>query len=146
MTGRRTPHLPSQGAELGAAAPFYPKLGDLAADVAKGGRVGVVVLLPREGANTYHLRPPGGGDQWSAPADGTTLRPVPAKVTHATLTTRDAVYDHRAHQGSLAIRVHHDDGSSSDSALILTPADMERLSSQTERILAERERSLEGSP
>ncbi|MFH8475700.1 hypothetical protein [Streptomyces sp. NPDC018000] len=146
MTGRPTPHLPSQGAGLGTAAPFYPQLGDLAADTAKGGRVGVVVLLPRDGANTYHLRPPSGGEVWSTPADGTTLRPVPAKVTHATLLPRDAVYDQRASQGSLAIRVHHEDGSSSESVLILTSADMERLNAQTERILAKRERSLGDSP
>ncbi|WP_240957923.1 hypothetical protein [Streptomyces barkulensis] len=146
MSGRPTPHLPSQGAESGTAAPFYPRLGDLAADTARGGRVGVVVALPGEGAATYHLQPPGGGTPWSAPADASTLRPVPAKATHATLLVRDALYDHRARQGSMAILVHHEDGSSTEAVLVLTPPDMERLHSQTERILTERERSLGGAP
>src|SRR5687768_11239523 len=100
MAGRATPHLPSQGAELGTATPFYPRLGDLAHDTAHDGRIGVVVALPGTGAATYHPRPPGGGDEWSAPADGTTLRPVPAQVTHATPARRDVVYDHRAQQGA----------------------------------------------
>ncbi|MFF3273135.1 hypothetical protein ACFYWU_19740 [Streptomyces chrestomyceticus] len=146
MSGRPTPHLPSQGAELGTAAPFYPQLGDLAADTARDGRVGVVVALPGDGAATYHLRPPGGGAEWSAPADANTLRPVPAKTTHATLPVSDALYDHRAKQGSVPILVHHEDGYSSETVLILTPCDMERLHAQTGRILADRERSLGGTP
>ncbi|WP_434594268.1 hypothetical protein [Streptomyces sp. A5-4] len=89
MTGRASPHLPSQGAELplislqgaelGTAAPFYPRLGDLARDTAHGDEIGVVVALPGEGRRTYLLRPPGGGAEWSAPTDGT-LRPVPAQA------------------------------------------------------------------
>ncbi|GAB2583713.1 hypothetical protein GCM10027168_15640 [Streptomyces capparidis] len=145
MTGRPTPHLPSQGPELGTSAPFYPRLGDLAADAAKSGRVGVVVAVPGEGAATYHLRPPGGGAAWSAPADGSTLRPVPAKATHVTLLAQDAVYDHRARQASTPVRVHYEDGDSTDAALILTPADLERLHAQTERVLAQQDRSLGGT-
>ncbi|MEU1073191.1 MULTISPECIES: hypothetical protein [unclassified Streptomyces] len=139
MSGRPTPHLPSQGAELGTAAPFYPQLGELAADTAKDGRVGVVVTLPGAGAATYHLRPPGGGAQWSAPADASTLKPVPAKVTHATLLVTDAIYDRRAKQVSLAILVHHEDGGSSEATLILTPSDIEQLHARTGRILADHE-------
>jgi hypothetical protein len=147
MTGRATPHCPCQGAELGTAAPFSPQLGDLAADATRSGRVGVVVALPGEGAaTTYHLRPPGGGPAWSAPADGTTLRPVPARATHATLLPgRDAVYDHRAHQGSVPVEIHFDDGSTADGALILTAAEMERLYAQTDRLLQIRERALGGT-
>ncbi|MDT3396656.1 hypothetical protein RKE29_08380 [Streptomyces sp. B1866] len=147
MTGRPTPHIPSQGHGLSTATPFRPRLGDLAADSPKGGRVGVVVALPGQGVTTtYHLSPPGGGDHWSAPGDGSTLRPVPTTVTHATLVTRDAVYDRRARQGSLAILVHHEDGGSTESTLVLTPPDMERLHAQAARILVERERALGGSP
>ncbi|MEU1313404.1 hypothetical protein ABZ419_31545 [Streptomyces cinnamoneus] len=141
MSGRPTPHLPSQGAELGTAAPFSPQLGDLAADTAKDGRVGVVVTLPGEGGATYHLRPPGGGPEWSAPADASTLEPVPARPTHATLLVTDPVYDPRAKQGSVAILVHHEDGGRSEAALILTSADLERLHTQTGRMLGDSERS-----
>ncbi|MFJ2212943.1 hypothetical protein ACIQVO_27585 [Streptomyces sp. NPDC101062] len=148
MTGRATPHRPSQGTELGTAAPFVPQLGDLAADAARSGRVGVVVALPCEGsATTYHLRSPGGGPAWSAPADGTTLRPVPAMATHVTLLPgRDAVYDHRARQGSVSVEIHFDDGSTTDGALILTVAEMERLYAQTDRLLQVHERALGDAP
>ncbi|MEU8627137.1 hypothetical protein [Streptomyces sp. NPDC048669] len=147
MTQRRSPHLPSQGSELGTAAPFVPRLGDLATDSARQDRVGVVVALPGEGsATTYHLRPPGGGTQWSAPADGTTLRPVPVKATHATLLAgRDAVYDPRARQGSVPVEFHFDDGSTLNGALILTAAELERLYAQTSRLLDAHERALGGT-
>ncbi|WP_269855536.1 hypothetical protein [Streptomyces sp. RPT161] len=138
MTGRPTPHLPSQGAELGTVAPFIPQLGDLAADTAQGGRVGVVVAVPGAEAATYHLRPLGGGVEWSAPADGTTLRPVPAKATHATLTDHDAIWDHRAEQGALPILVHYEDGGTNEATLILTPNALESLHAQVGRILTER--------
>jgi hypothetical protein len=147
MTGRATPHRLCPEAELGTAAPFTPQLGDLAADVARSGRVGVVVALPGEdSATSYHLRPPGGGSAWSAPADGSTLRPVPARATHATLVAgRDAVYDHRARQGSVPVYIHFDDGSTIDEALILTSVEMERLYAQTDRLLKVRDRVLGGA-
>ncbi|WP_327235131.1 hypothetical protein OG349_15320 [Streptomyces sp. NBC_01317] len=59
------------------------------------------MTLPGVGAGTHHLRPPGGGDEWSAPADGTTLRPVPALATDVSPIQRDAVHDRRAEQGAL---------------------------------------------
>ncbi|WP_432059402.1 hypothetical protein [Streptomyces sp. S1] len=137
MTGRRTPPLSSQGAELRTTAPFAPRLGDLAADTARSGRVGVVVAVPGEGsATTYHLRPPGGGPAWSAPADGSTLFPVPAQVTHATFPAdRDAVYDSRARQSSVPVVFHFADGSTSEGALVLAPAELERLHAETGRLL-----------
>ncbi|MFI8515633.1 hypothetical protein ACIGHB_31350 [Streptomyces sp. NPDC085460] len=141
MTGRRSAHLPSQGPELGTAAPFFPQLGDLAADTTREGRVGVVVTLPGvDSATTYHLRPPGGGPAWSAPADGTTLRPVPVQATHITLLPgRDALYDPRARQGSVPVEIHFEDGSSREGALILTSAELERLYAQTSRLLTAHE-------
>ncbi|WP_411076294.1 hypothetical protein [Streptomyces sp. cmx-4-7] len=147
MTGRLLPHLPSQGAELGTAAPFLPQLGDLAADTARDGRVGVVVALPGEGsATTYHLRPPGGGPAWTAPADGTTLRPVPARATHATLMPgRDAIYDPRARQGSVPVEFHFEDGSTCEATLVLTSVELERLYAQTSRLLDAHENALDGT-
>ncbi|MFC7866342.1 hypothetical protein ACFU5B_21265 [Streptomyces murinus] len=143
MTGRSAPHVPPQGAELRTAVPFAPQLGDLAADTAHSGRVGVVVTLPGEdSATTYHLRPPGGGPTWSAPADGSTLRPVPAQVTHATpLPGQDAVYDPRTRQGSVPVVFHSEDGSTSEGTLVLTSAELERLYAQTGRLLVSHEKT-----
>ncbi|MFB8394242.1 hypothetical protein [Streptomyces yangpuensis] len=145
MTGRPTPHIPSQGGELGTAGPFYPRLGDLARDTAKDGRIGVVVTLPRVGASTYHLRPPGGGDEWSAPADGATLRPVPAQATYVAPMRRDAVYDHRAQQGALPVLVHYDDGVTAESVLVLTPDQVELYAIQFERLMAQRKQAQENA-
>ncbi|WEV26751.1 hypothetical protein OYE22_17260 [Streptomyces sp. 71268] len=95
---------------MGATAPFYPRLGDLARDTTRDGRIGVVVALPQSGTTTYHLRSARGGDEWSAPADGTTLEPVPAALTHVTAPPRDVVYDHRTEQGVMPVKVRYEDG------------------------------------
>ncbi|WP_240351528.1 hypothetical protein [Streptomyces olivoreticuli] len=142
MTGR--PAQPrSLGAELLAAAPFFPQLGDLAHDTARDGRIGVVVALPGQGAATYHLRPPGGGAEWSAPADGTTLRPVPAQATHVTPMKRDAVYDHHAQQGTVPVQIHYEDGGTSEALLVLTPDQMELYHYQVGRIIGLRGKARE---
>ncbi|MEU6463493.1 hypothetical protein [Streptomyces sp. NPDC046976] len=91
--------LPSVG--LGVGTAFRPRLGDLAIDLAKAGRTGVVVALPSDTSASYQLRPPGGGDDWRARSDGRTLRPVPVSVTHVTPLKRDPVYDHRARQAAV---------------------------------------------
>jgi hypothetical protein len=145
MTGRATPHLPFQSAELGTTAPFYPRLGNLARDTARGGRIGVVVALPGTGAATYHLRPPGGGDEWSAPADGTTLRPVPARVTHVAPAKRDVVYDPRAQQGAMPVVVHYEDGGTSEAVFVLAPGELELYAYQVGRIIELREKAREGT-
>ncbi|MFC9395016.1 hypothetical protein ACFTWS_17910 [Streptomyces sp. NPDC057027] len=143
MTGRPTPHIPSQGVELCTATPFVPRLGDLAAETAHSGRVGVVVTLPGEdSATTYHLRPPGGGPTWSAPADGSTLLPVPAQITHATpLPGQNAVYDPRTHQSSVPVMFHFADGSTCEGTLVLTSAELERLYAQTGHLLVSHEKA-----
>ncbi|MFI0780118.1 hypothetical protein [Streptomyces sp. NPDC021212] len=105
-----------------------------------------MVALPGEGAATYHLKPPGGGCEWAAPADGSTLRPVPAMVTHLTPIKRDAVYDHRARQGALPVRVHREDGSTSESVLILTPDEVELYHHQFARIIDQREKARGSRP
>ncbi len=129
---------------MGTAAPFFPRLGDLARDTAREGAIGVIVALPGVGAGTYHLRPPGGGDEWTAPADGTTLRPVPAQVTHVSALKRDVSYDHRAQQGGLPVLVHYEDGGTSESLLVLTPDQLELLGYQVGRILELRDKARGG--
>lgn len=75
MSGRRSTH-----ADVNDPAPTWtPRLGDLAQDLATG-LLGVVVEVPGEGVYSYHLRPPGGGEEWTAPRDGNTLGPAPSAL------------------------------------------------------------------
>jgi hypothetical protein len=139
MTDRTTKQLPARSADLIPGSPFHPRLGDLAVDLAKAGRVGVVVALPSDSSASYQLRPPGGGADWRARSDGATLRPMPVPVTHVTLMQRDAVYDARAQQAALAVTVHYEDGGTCESLLVLTPAQVELYHSQLGRMIKARE-------
>ncbi|MEU6721793.1 hypothetical protein ABZ897_61045 [Nonomuraea sp. NPDC046802] len=56
--------------------------------------------------------------EWSAPADGSTLRRVPSPISHATTNAR-LVFDDEAGHWTLAIQIHHEDGSSQDGFLIV---------------------------
>lgn len=128
-----------QSVELGAGTPFHPRLGDLALDLAKGGRIGVIVALPSDAAASYHLRLPGGGSDWRANSDGTTLRPVAVPVTHVTPQRQDAIYDQRAQQVAVPVTIHHEDGGTSESLLILTPAQVELYHLQFAHLIERRE-------
>ncbi|WP_432155516.1 hypothetical protein [Streptomyces sp. bgisy153] len=143
MAQRTAKQLPVRGAELGAGAPFHPRLGDLALDLAKGGRIGVVVALPSDSSASYQLRPPGGGEDWRANSDGTTLRPVPVPVTHATPMQRDVIYDHRAQQAALPMTVHYEDGGTCETLLILTPGQVEVYYAQLGKLIEARESARE---
>ncbi|MCI3932110.1 hypothetical protein [Streptomyces sp. AN091965] len=123
---------------MGTASPFLPRTGDLAADPGRGGRIGIITSLPSAECAHYRLRSPAGDEEWTAPADGTTLTPVPAKPTHATLATGpEPVYDRQASQASMPIVVHFEDGTTAEATAILTPAEMERLYAQAGRLLAD---------
>ncbi|MET8699152.1 hypothetical protein ABZW10_09815 [Kitasatospora sp. NPDC004723] len=76
MSGRRTAHEDAHD----PVSPWTPRLGDLAHDTATGA-VGVVVDVPGEGVYSYHLRPEDAGceKEWTAPKDGSTLRPAAAR-------------------------------------------------------------------
>ncbi|MFF4523464.1 hypothetical protein [Streptomyces bluensis] len=124
---------------MGTAAPFFPRLGDLARDGSRNA-IGVVTEMPGEGRNTYHLSPPGGGTPWSVPNDGATLRPVAPEVTAVTPQKRDVLYDHRAGQAALPVIVHHEDGTTTESLLVLDPAQLEQLHQQAGRALERRDR------
>lgn len=143
MTERTSKQLPVQGVELNAGAPFHPRLGDLALDLAKGGKIGVVVALPSDSSASYQLRPPGGGEDWRARSDGSTLRPVPVPATHVTPMRRDAIYDHRAQQAALPVTVHYEDGGACETLLVLTPAQVELYSLQFGQLIAARESARE---
>lgn len=143
MAEQTSKQLPTRGVALGAGAPFHPRLGDLALDLAKGGQVGIVVDLPSDSAKSYHLRLPGGGGDWRARADGTTLRPVAVPVTHVAPQRRDVVYDARAQQAALPVTVHHEDGGTSESVLILTPGQVELYHVQLEQLIERRKKARE---
>lgn len=125
MAERITKQLPEKTAGLVPGAAFQPRLGDLALDLAKGGRIGVVIALPSDISASYQLRPVQGGDDWRARSDGSTLRPVPVPVTHVTPVKRDAVYDHRAQQAAVPVTVHYEDGSVCETLLVLTAMQVE---------------------
>ncbi|MEV6329612.1 hypothetical protein [Streptomyces sp. NPDC051909] len=141
MAEQSSKQLPVSGVELGAGNPFHPRLGDLALDLAKDGQIGVVVALPSDTARSYLLRLPGGGGDWRASSDGTTLRPVAVPVTHVTPQRRDVVYDHRAQQAALPVTVHHADGGTSEALLILTPAEVEMYHLQLDQVIERREQA-----
>ncbi|MGA5729843.1 hypothetical protein ACPCI1_14470 [Streptomyces seoulensis] len=125
MAERITKQLPEKSAGLVPGAAFQPRLGDLALDLAKGGRIGVVIALPSDISASYQLRPVQGGDDWRARSDGSTLRPAPVPVTRVTPVKRDAVYDHRAQQAAVPVTVHYEDGSICETLLVLTTMQVE---------------------
>ncbi|KAA0943011.1 hypothetical protein FGF04_00920 [Streptomyces apricus] len=60
-------------------------------------------------------------------------------ITHATPVKRDVTYDHRAQQAALPIVLHHPDGGTEETILILTPGEVELYSIQLEQAIARRE-------
>ncbi|MET9429815.1 hypothetical protein [Streptomyces sp. NPDC003036] len=139
MAEQTSKQLPGRSVELSTGDSFQPRLGDLALDLARDGQIGVVVDLPSDNAKSYHLRLPGGGGDWRAKADGTTLRPVAVPITHVTPQRRDAIYDHRAQQAALPVTIHHADGGTSESLLVLSPAEVEMCHLQLDKIIEQRE-------
>ncbi|MQY14242.1 hypothetical protein SRB5_44040 [Streptomyces sp. RB5] len=98
-----------------------------------------MIALPGDTSASYQLRPPGGGDDWRARADGATLRLVPPRVSHVVPMRRDAEYDPRADQAALSAVVHFEDGSSSETVVILTAVQLEHWYAQIGRLLASRD-------
>jgi hypothetical protein len=129
--------------ELTAGTPFRPRLGDLASDLAADGKIGVIVALPSDSSASYQLRPPGGGTDWRAASDGSTLRPVPVPATHATPMRRDVIYDHRAQQAALLVNVHYEDGGACETLLVLTPAQVELYLIQLGQLIEARKEAQE---
>ncbi|MFE0149904.1 hypothetical protein ACFWY5_22325 [Nonomuraea sp. NPDC059007] len=113
----------------------WPQLGDLAVDSAKNNRIGVVVGLPGERGSewlTFHLQAPGGGEEWSAAADGSTLRQISSQISHAT-TKVQLNHDAEAGHWTLEIQLRYDDGSIHDGFLIVAENQAEELIRQFSR-------------
>lgn len=51
---------------------------------------------------------------------------------------RDVLYDPRAQQAALPIQVHYADGTTADTLLVLTPAQVELFRLQADRAIAQR--------
>ena len=78
---QRTLNEPAADTGLPQGSPWLPKRGDLAYDTATR-RTGVVIAIPKDtGADLHHLRPEGGGDDWTAHTRN--LAPPPATVPAA---------------------------------------------------------------
>ncbi|WP_431043343.1 hypothetical protein ACQUSR_16595 [Streptomyces sp. P1-3] len=71
------------------------------------------------------------------PAPGGTWSPV----THTTPLKRDVMYDHRAQQAALGIEMHHTDGRTTESVLVLTPDQVELYRIQLEQAIEKREKA-----
>lgn len=117
---------------------WEPALGGLAYDPNRR-TAGVVVGLSEEPVRIYHLRPLGPGTDWTVPASSPSgLRPLPEEITHVSPGGRDVIYDHRAHQAAIPVQLHHADGTASESALVLTPGQVELLHLQLEQAIDQR--------
>ncbi|MEC4015305.1 hypothetical protein [Streptomyces sp. H27-D2] len=68
--------------------------------------------------------------------DGSTM------IQHVTMLKRDVRYDHGAEQASLRVRVHFRDGRTTDTALLLDPAQMQVFAIQMERAIDARQDAL----
>ncbi|MEU1016878.1 MULTISPECIES: hypothetical protein [unclassified Streptomyces] len=66
-----------------------------------------------------------------------------ASVTYATPLKQDATYDHRAQQAALGIQLHHTDGRTTQSVLILTPDQVELYAIQLEHLITKRQQALD---
>ncbi|WP_149185102.1 hypothetical protein [Streptomyces sp. TRM49041] len=64
-----------------------------------------------------------------------------ASITHARPLKRDAAYDHRAEQAVLDIEIHHTDGRTVQSVLVLTPDQVELYAIQFEQLIVKREQA-----
>ena len=111
--------LPQNAAALPSGSAL-PRLGDLVLDHAAGHRVGVVIGLPDQTVKTYHLRTPGGGKDWRAKGDGSSLSLLHAPVTHATPRVGEVQVEGATGRLMLPLTLHHVDGGTSESVLLVT--------------------------
>ena len=93
MTEGHRPRTPQDRARHRAIADatsgWTPRRGDLVIDT-RDDSVGVVIALPEDTATfVYHLRPEGGGKEWSAPY--TALRPHSEATGDLGLTAAESV-------------------------------------------------------
>ncbi|MFF3545930.1 hypothetical protein [Streptomyces platensis] len=65
-------------------------------------------------------------------------------ISHITIDRRDIAYDSRAQQAALSVTVHHRDGSTEPSLLVMDPGQVELYAIQLDQGLAKRKSAQEG--
>ncbi|MGW3010923.1 hypothetical protein ACWC9R_19130 [Streptomyces sp. NPDC001219] len=66
-------------------------------------------------------------------------------ISHITIDQRDIAYDSRAQQAALSVTIHHRDGATEPSLLVMDPGQVELYAIQLDRAIAERKRTQEGA-
>ncbi|MFI1160596.1 hypothetical protein [Streptomyces sioyaensis] len=64
-------------------------------------------------------------------------------ISHVTIDQRDVTYDPRAEQAALPVTIHHRDGLTQRSVLVMDPGQMELYAIQLEQAIAKRKASRE---
>lgn len=65
--------------------------------------------------------------------------------SHITIDQRDISYDARAQQAALPVTIHHRDGGTEPSVLVMTPGQVELYAIQLERAMAMRKAAQEAT-
>ncbi|MEW9521297.1 hypothetical protein [Streptomyces tubercidicus] len=65
-------------------------------------------------------------------------------ISHITIDQRDITYDSRAQQAALSVTVHHRDGATEPSLLVMDPGQVELYAIQLDQAIARRKTAQEG--
>ncbi|MFI9076277.1 hypothetical protein ACIGW8_07200 [Streptomyces sioyaensis] len=66
-------------------------------------------------------------------------------TSHITIDQRDIAYDSRAQQAALPVTIHHRDGTTEPSVLVMDPGQVELYAIQLERAIAQRKAAQDGA-
>ncbi|GAA5613991.1 hypothetical protein [Streptomyces platensis] len=64
-------------------------------------------------------------------------------ISHVTINQRDIAYDARAQQAALSVTVHHRDGGTEPSLLVMDPGQVELYAIQLDQAIAKRKSAQE---
>ncbi|MEU8784324.1 hypothetical protein [Streptomyces sp. NPDC048637] len=64
-------------------------------------------------------------------------------ISHITIDQRDIAYDSRAQQAALSVTVHHRDGATEPSLLVMDPGQVELYAIQLDQAIAQRKSAQE---
>ncbi|MCX4635039.1 hypothetical protein OG301_30725 [Streptomyces platensis] len=66
-------------------------------------------------------------------------------ISHVTIDRRDLTYDPRAQQAALPVTIHHREGDTEPSLLVMDPGQVELYAIQLEQAIAKRKAAQEGA-
>ncbi|WP_406481074.1 hypothetical protein [Streptomyces platensis] len=66
-------------------------------------------------------------------------------ISHVTIDCRDLTYDPRAQQAALPVTIHHREGDTEPSLLVMDPGQVELYAIQLEQAIAKRKAAQEGA-